>query len=73
MTREQASAILAERGLEFVEITNGDPCKRQVLTVAVVRSTWRTRNARSLTPYTVATGPTWQEAYGNALTREGVQ
>lgn len=62
MTREQAEAQLAEDGMEFVDITIGGKLDR----VLVVRSIWRERRARSLTPYTVASGPTWQWAFAEA-------
>lgn len=63
MTRSQADALLAENGMEFVEIT----AEGKLLTVLVVLSLWRARKARSLTPYTVSSAPTWRWALADAL------
>ena len=61
MTREQAETKLAERGMELMDVAPDH--------VLVVLSSWRDRKPppRSLTPYVVAGGFTWQWAYAEAM------
>lgn len=61
MTREQADARLRELGMVLDEMQTSDGALHMVL-----RDDPKRHTARSLTPYVVAVGATWREAFGQA-------